>query len=145
MGFSNNKAALLGTILCFCVVLGHLSIIDIPVSLLDRMDITPSRDFISQMQQHTVDFGWMGENTVYRLFAGFSLFIPILFLILGLYNWMLFKSLSFQNPLRLFSIKLSFFMFLVMQIMADIFFIYPPMVGGVLGIIFWGLAWRKEN
>ena len=104
-------------------------------------EVVPDGDALrSAMMANTWEFGWLGNTTAHRALSGFSLWLPVSTLLLGLFNIAI--GLSPALPRRLFYrlTVLNLIAYLVFTLFAFAFFVRAPQFNGVVASIAFALA-----
>jgi hypothetical protein len=141
-----NQWSLLGSITLILGGVGHFIIVDLSLWILpaDYVRLYPD-SLLSQMKGSILHFDWLGQNNLLYVFAGFSLWVVISLISIGLYTMLIFRHIPAGHKLRIHSLILCLVVSSIFLVVSVICFIYPPVVGGVLAIVFFGLAIKKER
>jgi|GEM_PF-2802579 len=141
-----NRWALLGSLTLLLGALGHLLIVDLSLILFKADFVRQNPEaFTDQMSFALVDWGWMGNNKMLNIFSGFSLWVPISLTVIALYNLVIFRHLPPGHPLRRISLVLGLITSIVFLVIAILCFMYPPVLGGILAVLFFALGIKKEK
>lgn len=124
---------------------GHLVVVDMGL-MNGMMGFTSQPEsLINRMHNTEVDFGLFGSNNAWRIFEGFSLWLAISLFFVAAYNFLIFRSVEKGHRLRIATIQLSFLLSLIFLALAATCFIIPAAIGGVLAVLFFGVAMREEK
>jgi hypothetical protein len=143
---NKNRWALYGSLTLILGGIGHLFIVDLAVLILktDYVRVIPG-SFLSQMKGSVFNFNWLGKNNVLNIFAGCSLWVVFSLILIGLHTMLIFRHIPAGHKLRIQSLILCLVLSLIFLVISVICFIYPPVVGSILAIVFFGLAIKKER
>jgi hypothetical protein len=95
------------------------------------------------MMANTWEFGWLGNTTAHRAISGFSLWLPVSTLFLGLFNIVIGLSRALPRDLFYRLTVLNLTAFVVFTLFAAAFFVYLPLFNGVVATILFALAARS--
>lgn len=141
-----NQWSRLASLALMIAAVGHFVIVDLSVWILEASYVRVLPDsFLSQMKSAVIDWGLQGKNNVLYIFSGFSLWVVVSVFTIGLYNLFIFSQLPPGHKLRLQSLILGVSASVIFLVLAIVCFIYPPIVGATLAVVFFGLGIKKER
>lgn len=126
--------------------IGHFLIVDLPLMILESSSVRwVPYSLVSQLKATVIDWGLLGRNHAFHIFEGFSIWVVVSLIMIGLYNLSVFRHLPPGHTLRLQSLVLGLSVSVIFLIVAIVCFIHPPVIGGALAVAFFGLGIRKER
>jgi len=136
---------ILGTIHWFLLSLGHPILVDIHLALglpdpLGPEVVSDGDAQRSAMMANTWEFGWLGNTTAHRAIPGFSLWLPVSTLFLGLFIIVIGLSRALPRQLFYRLTVLDLIAYLVFTLFAFAFFVRAPHFNGVLASIAFALT-----
>ena len=123
--------------------LGHLSFIDLLPNAFDTwlFDIARREETFNAMRKAAVTFLFPGGSNLYLGFWGFSVWMGISLVAVGLLDQVIARSPSLDLVTRRRIYALNACLALVFLVIASTFFFAIPILGGSLALAFFGLAW----
>jgi len=125
--------------------LGHLALVD-AATLWLRTRVSswsPSSIVVSGLEHTTLDFGPLGSANAFRAFAGFSFWVALSLVFLGVFLHLVRAQPSvWLKPFIVLSLVLSSCFF----VLAAVCFIWPAGAGGLAAVALFSLSlWRRES
>lgn len=135
----------IGTIHWFLLTLGHPILVDINLVLglpgPLGPEVLPDGDELRlAMIANTWEFGWLGNTTAHRAISGFSLWLPVSTLFLGLIDVVIGLSRALPRELLHRLTVFNLVAYAAFTVFAFVFFVYLPLFDGVVGTIMFALA-----
>ena len=136
---------IIGTIHWFLLTIGHPILVDINLVLglpgPLGPEVIPDGDLVREtLIQNTWDFGWLGNTTAHRALSGYSLWLWISTLFLGLINVVIGLSPALPRVLLYRLTLLNLAAYAVFTVYSFVFFVYLPLFNGVVATTAFGLA-----
>ncbi len=134
-----------GTIHWFLLSIGHPILVDINLVLglpgPLGPEVLPDGDQLrSAMIANTWEFGWLGNTTAHRALSGFSLWVPVSTLFLGLFNIVIGLSRALPRELFYRLTVLNTVAYAAFTVFAFAFFVRAPQFNGVIATPVFALA-----
>ena len=136
---------IIGTIHWFLLAIGHPILVDINL-VLGRQgpfgpEVIPDGDQLrSAMIANTWEFGWLGRTNAHSALSGFSMWLPVSCLFLGLFNVVIGLSRKLPRELFFRLTVLNTVAYLVFTVFAFLFFVRAPQFNGVVATPLFALA-----
>ena len=124
--------------------IGHLALIDV-LTLHGRTAVAklaPHADVLTTMDATTLSFGALGSTTVFRAAAGFSLWVALSLVLLGVAYLLLGRQQGVA--LRPFTV-LGVIVSAAFGVVAALCFIFPPTLGAVLATALFVASWVRNE
>lgn len=146
MALHRNKPALYGSLMLILGGVAHLVMVDIGALQFqfDFVHWIPASP-ISDLEQTTIDFGWLGKTNAFRAVAGFSVWVPLSLFFLASHNLLVFRLVPPPNKVRQLMLSLNFIISMIFLCVASACYVYPAIIGGGLSALFFAMAWRTER
>src|SRR5262245_40255290 len=105
-------------------------------------ELTPHADMLGMMERTTLSFGLLGSTTAFLAMAGFSIWVALSLMLLGL----IYFQLSQQDGimLRPFT-RLGVIVSAAFTAVAAVSFIYPATMGGVAATALFMSSWIRDE
>ena len=141
-----NKWAFLGSLTFIAGAIGHFIIVDLSVWILEAGYVHwfPT-SMLEQMRATTVNWGAWGQQNFMRIFSGFSLWLVPSLIAIAISNMLVFKHVAPGHPLRRKILILNLGISVTFLLISSLCFIYPPVIGGILAVLFFTIALIKEK
>jgi hypothetical protein len=121
---------------------GHFVLVD-ALTLHGRTRVsafTPHADILGTMETTTLTFGYLGSTTTFFAFAGFSIWVALSLVLLGITYLLLSQQKGFAlKPFTRLGIVVS----AVFTAVAATCLIYPAALGGVLATALFVASWVR--
>ena len=100
---------------------------------------------IEALKNTRADFGFLGANGAFRIVAGFSFWVGLSMILLGVHNLLVLRGLPVGHRVRRQALTLSCLWSAVFFCLASYCFIYPAAAGGAIATLFFALGLRAER
>jgi hypothetical protein len=126
------------------IAVGHTLLVDV-LTLHGRTrapTFSPESDFLSKMDHEVVSWGFLGSNNVFRVVAGFSLWLALSLALLGLTFLQLSRQegVRLQPFIRIGSMTSALFFGLSLAC-----FIWPPMLASGTATALFLASWLRHE
>lgn len=126
--------------------LAHFVIVDFSALMLNAPFVKWNPEPIQeQMKSARLQWELFGGNVVFDILSGFSIWVTISLIVLGLYNIAIFRFIAPPHRIRTFALAAGLATSFVFVIIAATCFIYPAVAGGLVALILFVLAGRRER